>query len=151
MQLTAKVKPAREKLSVRMRVLRAAFYLIMIVMVLLYLLPFWGTITTSFKTAEEALTTNPLAFPDTISLDAYADSFAELKDSLITSLIITAGGAFGSVALGSVCAYGLSKYRFKFCGTFCCSRQPSTCPIRPSSCRCSRRSATSVSTIPIWA
>ncbi len=118
MQLTAKVKPAREKLSVRMRVLRAAFYLIMIVMVLLYLLPFWGTITTSFKTAEEALTTNPLAFPDTISLDAYADSFAELKDSLITSLIITAGGAFGSVALGSVCAYGLRKYRFKFCGTF---------------------------------
>lgn len=101
-----------------LRVLRVIFYAIMLVTVLLFLLPFWGTVTTSFKTAEDALTTNPLALPDEISFDAYVNSFDELKESLITSVIVTLGGAFGSMALGSVCAYGLSKFRFKFDGLF---------------------------------
>lgn len=118
MQAIAKGKPVREKVPMRMRVLRIVFYAIMLICVALYLLPFWGTITTSFKTAEEALTTNPLMLPENITLDAYVDSFNELKDSLVTSFIITIGGALGSMALGSVCAYGLSKYRFKFDGLF---------------------------------
>lgn len=118
MQTAEMLKPVKEKIPVHLRVLRVIFYAIMIASVLLYLLPFWGTVTTSFKTAEDALTTNPLAFPDEISLDAYADSFDELRDALITSVIITLGGAFGSMALGSVCAYGLSKFRFKFDGLF---------------------------------
>lgn len=118
MQTAVNMKPVKEKVPVHLRVLRVIFYAIMLASVLLYLLPFWGTVTTSFKTAEDALTTNPLAFPDEISMDAYVDSFDELRDSLITSVIITLGGAFGSMALGSVCAYGLSKYRFKFDSLF---------------------------------
>ena len=118
MQTAVNVKPVKEKVPVHLRVLRVIFYAIMLCTVLLYLLPFWGTVTTSFKTAEDALTTNPLAFPDEISFDAYVDSFDELRDALITSVIITLGGAFGSMALGSVCAYGLSKYRFKFDSLF---------------------------------
>ncbi len=118
MQTAVNMKPVKEKVPVHLRVLRVIFYVIMLASVLLYLLPFWGTVTTSFKTAEDALTTNPLAFPDELSLDAYVDSFDELRDALITSVIITLGGAFGSMALGSVCAYGLSKYRFKFDSLF---------------------------------
>lgn len=118
MQTAVNMKPVKEKVPVHLRVLRIIFYAIMICTVVLYLLPFWGTVTTSFKTAEDALTTNPLAFPDEISFDAYVDSFDELRDSLITSVIVTLGGAFGSMALGSVCAYGLSKFRFKFDGLF---------------------------------
>ena len=118
MQTAVNMKPVKEKVPVHLRVLRIIFYAIMICTVVLYLLPFWGTVTTSFKTAEDALTTNPLAFPEELSLDAYVDSFDELRDSLITSVIVTLGGAFGSMALGSVCAYGLSKFRFKFDGLF---------------------------------
>lgn len=118
MQTDVNMKPVKEKVPMHLRVLRVIFYAIMLVTVLLFLLPFWGTVTTSFKTAEDALTTNPLALPDEISLDAYVNSFDELKESLITSVIVTLGGAFGSMALGSVCAYGLSKFRFKFDGLF---------------------------------
>lgn len=118
MQTAVNMKPVKEKVPVHLRVLRVIFYAIMLCTVVLYLLPFWGTVTTSFKTAEDALTTNPLAFPEELSLDAYVDSFDELRDSLITSIIVTLGGAFGSMALGSVCAYGLSKFRFKFDGLF---------------------------------
>lgn len=118
MQTAVNMKPVKEKVPMHLRVLRIIFYAIMLCTVVLYLLPFWGTVTTSFKTAEDALTTNPLAFPEELSLDAYVDSFDELRDSLITSIIVTLGGAFGSMALGSVCAYGLSKFRFKFDGLF---------------------------------
>lgn len=118
MQAAINPKTIKEKVPVRMRVLRGVFYAVMLITVLLYLLPFWGTVTTSFKTAEEALTTNPLTFPEEISLDAYVNSFDELKESLITSVIITLGGALGSMALGSICAYGISKFRFKFSSLF---------------------------------
>lgn len=118
MQTAVNMKPVKEKVPMHLRVLRVIFYAIMLVTVLLFLLPFWGTVTTSLKTAEDALTTNPLALPEEISFDAYVDSFNELKDSLVTSVIVTLGGALGSMALGSVCAYGLSKFRFKFDGLF---------------------------------
>lgn len=118
MQTAVNMKPVKEKVPMHLRVLRVIFYAIMLCTVLLFLLPFWGTVTTSFKTAEDALTTNPLALPDEISLDAYVNSFNELKESLVTSVIVTLGGAFGSMALGSICAYGLSKFRFKFDGLF---------------------------------
>ena len=118
MQTVVNTKPVKEKMPMGLRVLRIVYYAFMLVFVVMYLLPFWGTITTSLKTAEEALTTNPLALPAEISFDAYTDSFEELKESLITSIVITIGGAFGSMALGSVCAYGLSKFRFKFDSLF---------------------------------
>lgn len=118
MQTAVNMKPVKEKVPMHLRVLRVIFYAIMLASVLLFLLPFWGTVTTSFKTAEDALTTNPLALPDEISFDAYVNSFDELKEALITSVIVTLGGAFGSMALGSVCAYGLSKFRFRFDGLF---------------------------------
>lgn len=113
-----RLKPAKEKVPMRLRALRAVFYLSMLVFVLLYLLPFWGTITTSLKTSEDVLVTNPLTLPEEITFDAYGASFEELRDSLVTSLIITVGGALGSMFLGSVCAYGLSKFRFKFDNLF---------------------------------
>lgn len=118
MQAVVKSKPVRDKIPTRLHVLRAVFYGTMLIFVALYLLPFWGTITTSLKTSEEVLTTNPLALPDNITLEAYAESFEALKESLVTSLIITIGGALGSMFLGSVCAYGLSKFRFKFDNLF---------------------------------
>ena len=110
--------PVKEKVPAHLRILRVVYYVIMIVTVLLYLLPFWTTVTTSLKTNQEALTTNPLFFGSEISVDGYLESFDTLSESLVTSLIVTLGGAFGSMALGSVCAYGLSKFRFKFDGIF---------------------------------
>ncbi len=118
MQHAEMLPVVKEKVPMHLRVLRVVFYAIMICTLLLYLLPFWTTITTSLKTNNEAMTTNPLLFGSELSLEGYTDSFEELGESLITSLIVTLGGALGSMALGSVCAYGLSKYRFKFDGLF---------------------------------
>ena len=62
MQHAEMLPEVKEKVPMHLRVLRVVFYAIMICTLLLYLLPFWTTITTSLKTNNEAMTTNPLVF-----------------------------------------------------------------------------------------
>ena len=44
MQTAVNMKPVKEKVPVHLRVLRIIFYAIMLCTVVLYLLPFWGTV-----------------------------------------------------------------------------------------------------------
>lgn len=104
--------------EVRMLILRVLMYVLLALFVVFYMLPFWGTLTTSLKNAEEAATTSALAWPKELSFSGYASSFEALKGPLVTSLIVTVFGALGSVFLGSVCAFGLTKFRFKFDSVF---------------------------------
>lgn len=113
-----KYKAPKERLSARQRTLRIVYYVTMIIFALLFLLPFWGTITTSLKDSTEALSTSPLLLPSTISFKAYGESWELLKEGILNSLIVTVGGSIGSCFLGSICAYALSKFRFKFDGLF---------------------------------
>lgn len=98
--------------------LHAVYYLVMIAFLVFYMLPFWGTLTTSFKTNNEVMTSSPVALPTEFTTEGYVSAFEELKIPLINSLIITVGGALGSLFLGSVCAYALSKWKFKFSNLF---------------------------------
>lgn len=63
-----KYKPAKEKLSGKMRALRIVFYAIMIIFTVLFLLPFWGTVTTSLKSSTDAMTTNALWFTSDVEV-----------------------------------------------------------------------------------
>jgi len=99
-------------------VLHAIYYLVMILLVIFYMLPFWGTLTTSLKSNSEVMTSNPVAWPQQATDEGYVSALEELSGPLLNSLIITMGGAIGSVFLGSVCAYALSKWKFKFRSLF---------------------------------
>lgn len=105
---TTKIKPRW-----RRHVLHAIFYVTMILVTVFYMLPFWGTLTTSFKSNNEVMTSNPVALPIEVTTEGYVTAFEELKVPLLNSLIVTVFGALGSVFLGSICAYGLSKWKFK--------------------------------------
>ena len=95
------------------RILHFIFYVLLVCFAVFFLLPFWGALTTSLKTAQEVAVTNPLSLPEKATFSAYLQAFDELKKPLLNSLLITIGGSFGSVFLGSVCGYTLAKYRFK--------------------------------------
>ena len=90
------------------------FYSVLILFAIFYLLPFWGALTTSVKTAKDVAVTSPLSLPTNITLSPYAEAFKELEKPLLNSLLITIGGMLGSVFLGSICGYALAKYRFKY-------------------------------------
>ncbi len=132
-----------------LHVLHALYYVLMIAFLVFYMLPFWGTVVTSFKTKVDVGTSSALALPKEWTMEAYSEamvslvnleSFPEADDwseeenwweatkenfeivtdllfeegvPLLNSLIITVGGAAGSLILGSLCAYALTKFPFK--------------------------------------
>ena len=110
---TVKVKP-----KWHMTVLHIVYYLILIVFLVFYMLPFWGAIVSSFKSNAEAISTSPIALPQKWSMEGYSEALDLLSVSLLNSLVVTVFGAAGSVLLGSICAYALGKWRFKLNNVF---------------------------------
>ena len=110
---TVKVKPRWH-----MTVLHVVYYLIMVAFLVFYMLPFWGTVMTSFKTNSEVMTTTPITPPSQWTMEGYASAMEELGQPLGISLMITLFGAAGSVFLGSVCAYALNKWKFRLNNVF---------------------------------
>lgn len=110
---TTKIKP-----KWHMTVLHVVYYLIMIAFLVFYMLPFWGTVMTSFKSNSEAMTTTPITPPSEWTMEGYESAMEELAQPLMTSLLVTLFGAAGSVFLGSICAYALSKWKFRFNNVF---------------------------------
>ena len=110
---TVRIKPRWH-----MTALHIAYYLIMAAFLIFYMLPFWGTVMTSFKTNSEVMTSTPIAPPSRWTLEGYASAMEELGMPLMTSLVVTLFGAAGSVFLGSICAYALSKWKFRLNNVF---------------------------------
>lgn len=110
---TIRVKP-----KWRMKALHVVYYLIMIAFLVFYMLPFWGTVMTSFKTNSEVMTSTPITPPTKWTLQGYASAMEALGQPLMTSLFVTLFGAAGSVFFGSICAYALSKWKFKLNNAF---------------------------------
>lgn len=116
--LNAQEKTIMPRTPGKQKALHAAYYALLILYTVFCLLPFWGALTTSLKTTQAVETTSPLAMPESLTFDAYISALDELKGPLLNSLVITLGGAIGSVFLGSVCAYALTKFKFKFRALF---------------------------------
>ena len=110
---TLKVKP-----KWHMTVLHIVYYLILVLFLVFYMLPFWGALVSSFKSNAEAISTSPIALPQNFSMEGYSGAMDLLAVSLLNSLVVTIFGAAGSVFLGSICAYALGKWRFKLNNAF---------------------------------
>ncbi|MBR4359271.1 MAG: carbohydrate ABC transporter permease [Clostridia bacterium] len=110
---TVRIKPKWHMVA-----LHIVYYLIMVAFILFYMLPFWGAVMTSFKTNDSVMSTTPVTPPTEWTLDGYAKALDELGVPLLNSLAVTLFGAAGSVFLGSICAYALSKWKFKLNNVF---------------------------------
>lgn len=110
---TIRIKPRWHMMA-----LHIVYYLIMAAFLIFYMLPFWGTVMTSFKTNSEVMTSTPITPPTRWTLEGYASAMEELGMPLMTSLVVTLFGAAGSVFLGSICAYALSKWKFRLNNVF---------------------------------
>ena len=110
---TLRVKPRWH-----MTVLHIVYYLILVVFLVFYMLPFWGALVSSFKSNTEAISTSPIALPQQFSMEGYSGAMDLLAVSLLNSLVVTIFGAAGSVFLGSICAYALGKWRFRLNNLF---------------------------------
>ena len=78
------------------------------------LLPFYILIVTSLKGGQEALTSSAVAPPATIDFSAFVEVLTttgrnSIPMSILNSVIITAGAVFGLVLLGSLSAYVIAR------------------------------------------
>lgn len=110
---TIRIKP-----KWHMTVLHIIYYLLMAAFLVFYMLPFWSMILTSFKSYGEVMDSLPVALPREWTLNGYIEAFEELGIPLMSSLVVTVLGAAGSVFLGSICAYALSKWKFRLNNVF---------------------------------
>ena len=110
---TLRVKP-----KWHMTVLHIVYYLILVLFLVFYMLPFWGALVSSFKSNAEAISTSPIALPQNFSMEGYSGAMDLLAVSLLNSLVVTIFDAAGSVFLGSICAYALGKWKFKLNNVF---------------------------------
>jgi raffinose/stachyose/melibiose transport system permease protein len=84
------------------------------IVTLIGLLPFYLLVVTALKPDEEVLTTSAVAPPSTIDFGAFVEVLTttgrtSIPMSILNSVIITAGAIFGLVLLGSVAAYVIAR------------------------------------------
>lgn len=84
------------------------------IVTLIGLLPFYFLISTSLKSSQEALTSNPMAPPASLDFSAFVEVLTStgrnsIPLSILNSVIITAGSIAGLVLFGSVAAYVITR------------------------------------------
>lgn len=91
-------------------ILYAAVYLF----TALWLVPIATAIITSIRTNDDIITRGFLAFPNSLSLQSYADAWQRggLAHYLPNSFIITIPSLIATLFLSSLSAYALSRFRF---------------------------------------
>jgi multiple sugar transport system permease protein len=104
----------RRVLSPRQRTGRIVLYVVLALIALVYLLPFYVDIINSFKTDEDA-SLHPLALPATWTGAAFGTLFESsdfptwVKNSFIVALFVTLGRIF----FDSLAGYALARLRFR--------------------------------------
>lgn len=93
---------------------RAATYLALVLLSIVYLLPFWWMLITSVKSIDETFRVPPTLFPHSFTPVGYqkAWEFLPWLTFLGNTLTIVFGGLIGIVVTCTLCAYGFSRVRF---------------------------------------
>ena len=84
--------------------------LALLVVALIWLIPFYYVITIALKPDLEALQ-SPLSFPSEVDLGNFSTAWndAKLGRSLVNSLVITGGSVLALVILGAMCSYPIAR------------------------------------------
>lgn len=105
--------PRRRKPWTRARAGRLTLEILVLLLCLAWLSPFYLLTVNTFKSMRE-ITTSPVSLPETISFDAYVRAWneANLRSYYKNSLIISAVSVALSVSISSLAAYAFSRLRF---------------------------------------
>ncbi len=89
-------------------------YIFVVVLAVAWLLPVYAMLTTSLKTQQEVAVQHYLALPAHPETANYGQAFQALKQGLVNSLVITIPATFLCVFLGSLAAYYLIMFEFRY-------------------------------------
>ncbi|MBL8146987.1 MAG: carbohydrate ABC transporter permease [Anaerolineae bacterium] len=91
---------------------RTVIYGLLIIAAIIFLIPVYMVLVTSFKSIDQVGVSTMWAFPTSFTLDSFTRAFELLSPNLINSLILVAFAVPLSAILGSLNGYVLSKWKF---------------------------------------
>lgn len=114
---TAKPLPAVSvaKQQRRRRPQQTFMYLFLTALTLLWLLPIFAAVVTSFRTMDDITTNGFWTWPKTWTTDNFVRAWtaARVSKYLLNSFIITLPSLLGMLLLSSMAAYALARFRFR--------------------------------------
>ncbi|PNR94138.1 ABC transporter permease [Petrotoga sp. 9PWA.NaAc.5.4] len=90
------------------------YYIILAIFTIFYILPFYVTLSTSFKPFEEVSIANMWKLPNKVSFDGFKQAFIRLSPNLKNSLYLTIPATLISAMIGSINGFALSKLKFRY-------------------------------------
>lgn len=105
-----------QKFNARTALIQMVKQIICLVMVVVVLLPILVTVFAAFKTRADMVNTSPLALPDNVTLENFKEVFTNkrLWIGLKNTLIILVVSLFFNILLGTITAYIIERFNFKF-------------------------------------
>ena len=93
---------------------KAILYVVAILSALAFSLPFFWTITSSFKSAAEIVVFPPAIFPERLRWENYADVFnlAPFARFMWNTVYVTTFAMIGQILSSAVVAFGFARFRF---------------------------------------
>lgn len=93
----------------------AATYIFLTILVIVWLIPIFAALITSFRTMDDISVNGFWSIPEQFSLDNFSEAWtrARVDDYLLNSFIITIPSLFFMLWLSSMSAYALARFRFR--------------------------------------
>jgi glucose/mannose transport system permease protein len=98
----------------RRRIVRGLIYLALIIISVLFLVPVYMVLVTSFKSIDQVSLTTMWQFPESFTTQSFKDALDELLPSFGNSVYLVIPATFFSAMLGSLNGFVLSKWRFRY-------------------------------------
>lgn len=108
--------PAHENAGVGSRMSTSFQYIFLIALTLLWLLPIFAALITSFRTQADINANGFWSIPNEITFNNYFEAWeqADVSKYLTNSFLITIPSLIGMLFLSSLAAFALARYRFRF-------------------------------------
>jgi glucose/mannose transport system permease protein len=91
---------------------RVGVYALLILFAIVFLIPVYMVLVTSFKSFEQVSLTTMWVPPTSLSLDGFREAFAKLSPNLLNSITLVIPATLLSAMIGSLNGYVLAKWKF---------------------------------------
>jgi glucose/mannose transport system permease protein len=105
-------KPSTRSVS-GVKPVRILIYAVLIIFAVLFLIPVYMVLTTSFKSIDQVNITTMWNLPTGFTLESFVRAFERLRPNFVNSILLVVPATLLSAVLGSMNGYVLSKWAFR--------------------------------------
>jgi len=105
--------PATAAPRAQLRPGRVVVYALLVLASVVFLIPVYMVLVTSFKSIDQVSLSTMWQFPTAFTLESFQRAFERLSPNLLNSVFLVVPATIGSAIIGSLNGYVLSKWQFR--------------------------------------